>query len=234
MAENAYPFYGVETNETQFANWASLLAGSGIATGLAVTAGSGMSVNVAAGTALIRGVYYENTATKNLAIEAAPASGTRTDGVVLRLDQTANTVTAVVKSGSTAVTQNDTTWEVLIATVAVSAGTAAITSGMITLRKPRIGLRVFDYTNVADRPAGVSGIPALAINTSTKMIDLWNGSAWSNLLDAANLSGVVPLSKGGTGATTRVAALNALGIFPQSTDPGHSAGRIWIKTPLRR
>lgn len=40
-----------------------------------------------------------------------------------------------------------------------------------------------------------------------------------------------PINRGGTGATTAAAALRALGIYVQATDPGHANGRIWIKIP---
>lgn len=40
-----------------------------------------------------------------------------------------------------------------------------------------------------------------------------------------------PVNKGGTGATTAVQALRNLGVYVQSTDPGHSNGRLWIKVP---
>lgn len=40
-----------------------------------------------------------------------------------------------------------------------------------------------------------------------------------------------PVNRGGTGATTAVEALRNLGIYVQSTDPGHANGRVWIKIP---
>ena len=40
-----------------------------------------------------------------------------------------------------------------------------------------------------------------------------------------------PVNRGGTGATNSVQALKNLGIFVQSTDPGHANGRVWIKIP---
>lgn len=40
-----------------------------------------------------------------------------------------------------------------------------------------------------------------------------------------------PVSRGGTGATSPGDALKNLGIYVQSTDPGHANGRIWIKIP---
>lgn len=40
-----------------------------------------------------------------------------------------------------------------------------------------------------------------------------------------------PVNRGGTGATSANQALRNLGIYVQSTDPGHANGRIWIKIP---
>src|SRR5687768_16046540 len=123
MAEQSWPFYGAETNETQFSQWARTLGDSGIATGLALTAPGGMAVGVGVGNGLVRGVYYNNDAVKSLAIGAAPgtAGQTRLDAIVLRLDQTANTIVAAVKAGTAntsggalpALTQTETTFELL-------------------------------------------------------------------------------------------------------------------------
>ena len=40
-----------------------------------------------------------------------------------------------------------------------------------------------------------------------------------------------PVARGGTGATTGLAALRNLGIYVQAADPGHANGRVWIKIP---
>ena len=73
--------------------------------GLAVTAGEGLSVNVAIGAASIRGHWYKNTAIKNLELAAAPTgSSARYDLIVLRLDntqtQSARTCYLAVKTGT--------------------------------------------------------------------------------------------------------------------------------------
>lgn len=237
MAEASWPFYGVETNETQFSKWARALAFSGIASGLALTPGTGMQVVLGIGSGLVRGVYYENDAVKNLAIGAAPAAGlTRLDAVVLRLDQTANTITAVVKAGTAnnsggalpALTQNETTWELLIGIVTVASGTAAITTPMINALKPSTGLRVYPY-ETGKRPTPSEDV-ALGIDLTTKRFELWAGAAWVNLMDFALFAGSLPIAKGGTGATTAKAARAALGIYVQPTEPagGPVKGRVWI------
>lgn len=237
MTEASWPFYGAETNETQFSKWASTLVESGIASGLGITAGSGMQVLLALGSAIVRGVYYENvTAAKELAVGAAPASGqTRRDYVILRLDQTGDEITALVKAGTAntsggtlpALTQNATTWEIALAIITVTAGTAAITNAMIDELKPTTGLRVLPYAT-ADRPTPASGRPAIGLDLTAKRIELWDGGAWSNLFSLDNMTGTLPFSKGGTGQQTAKAALQALGIYVQPTAPGHAKGRVWI------
>lgn len=237
MAEASWPFYGVETNETQFSKWARTLAFSGISTGLALTAGTGLQVVLGIGSGLVRGIYYENDAPKNLAIGAAPAAGqTRLDAIILRLDQVANTITAVVKPGTAntdggalpALTQNETTWELLIGIVTVAAGTAAITTGMINALRPSIGLRVYPYST-AKKPTPAEEF-ALGIDTDLKRLELWIGGAWVNLSAFTNMAGVLGISQGGTGQATAKAALNALGVFIQPTEPagGPVAGRMWV------
>lgn len=236
MAEASWPFYGVETNETQFSKWARTLVNSGISSGLAVVAGTGLQVLVAIGSAVVRGVYYENDAQRALAIGAAPAAGnTRLDAVVLRLDQTANTITVAVKAGTAnnsggalpALTQNETTWEMLIATVTVASGTATINNGMILEHRPSTGLRVLNYDSDARRPTPADPV-ALGLQTTAKRLDLWIGGAWVSLLDVANLTGILPPEKGGTGAASAKAGLRALGIYVQPTAPAHAVGRVWI------
>lgn len=235
MAENAWPFYGAETNETQFSKWARTLGYSGVNSGLAISPGSGMAVVVGSGTALLRGVYYESTANKTLTVGASPGSGTRKDAVILRLDQTANTITAAIKAGSAnasggtlpSLTQTETTWELLIGEISVGAGSAAVTSGAIKQALPSIGLRVLHYPDEARRPTPDDAV-ALGINYGTKSLEIYAGGSWSSLQDVGLLSGTVPASKGGTGATSEKAALQALGLYVQPTAPAHKKGRVWV------
>ena len=67
-----------------------------------VTAGTGMSVSVAAGRAWIEGYLYLLDTAKTLTIANADASNERRDIVVLRLDLTARTITVQVVTGTPA------------------------------------------------------------------------------------------------------------------------------------
>lgn len=237
MAEASWPFYGTETNEVQFSKWASTLVESGIVSGLAIAPGTGMAVTVGVGSAIVRGVFYENTAARTLAVSAAPSAAgqTRRDLVILRLDQTANAITALVRAGTAntsggalpPLTQNDTTWEIGLAIITVANGTAAISSPLITPLRPTTGLRVLPYVT-SDRPTPGAGVTALGLDITARRLELWNGSSWVSLFDFANISGTVPVNQGGTGVTTLRAAREALDIFVQPTAPAHKRGRIWI------
>lgn len=241
MAESSFPFYGVDTSEAQFAKWASTLIESGVDTGLAITAGSGMQVLVAAGVGIVRGVYYENTASLALAIGTAPATAgqTRKDAVILRLDQTANSIVLAIKPGTAntsggslpALTQNDTTWETLIGTVTVANGTSSITTAMITDLKPSTGQRVLVYT-AATRPTPTDQI-ALGLDTTNKRLEMWIVSTWYPLNQLDDMTGTLSVGNGGTGVTTLKALRQALDIYVQTSAPGHKAGRVYINgTPL--
>jgi len=198
MAETSLPFENTDVSESQFAKWARAIVGNGIVEGLTVTAGSGMQTLVATGTAMVRGVFYENDASKPLTISSAPATGnTRLDLVVLRLDFTANTLLAVVKNGTAntsggtlpALTQTDTVWEHPIEKITVAAGTAAITGGMLQALDSDVGQRVVTYADDASRVAPLNA-PAIGLNRSTKVLSLWDGATWVDLNTSVAWAGI--------------------------------------------
>lgn len=236
MAENSWPFYGVESTETQFSKLMRAMADSGITSGLAIAPSSGMGVGVASGFALVRGLAYENTSTKTLTHSAAPAAGqTRLDQYILKLDQTANTISALIKAGTAntsggalpSLQQDETIYEFPIGHATVASGTAAITAGMITEYRPSPGQRILVNTQ-ARRPTASSANGALFFNTTTKHLEWSDGTNWVDLFDLSNTSGTLPVNRGGTGQITAKAALQALGIYVQPTAPAHVKGRVWI------
>lgn len=109
MAESSWPFEDIDVSETQFSLWANAISGgSGVLPSggnLEVTGdNSGMQVRVAAGRALVRGHFYDNSIQATLAITSA-GTNTRKDAVVLELDAANNGIVLKVVQG-TAVASN--------------------------------------------------------------------------------------------------------------------------------
>ena len=165
MAQTSWPFDGIDTTETQFSQWSRNIGegvkGSFNTTDLKVTApGTGMTVSVAAGQALVRGHYYANDAALTLSIATANATNPRIDAVVLTLDPVANTITAGVVTGTAAatpvaptLTQTDAgTYQLLLGYVAVAAATATISAANVTDARTFLGQGWFS-TPVQDKSA---------------------------------------------------------------------------------
>lgn len=72
---------------------------AGVGGQLQVSSGGVGFANVAAGEAFVQGFWYKNDAVKSLPISANAGATARVDLVVLRLDRTGNSLTAVVKEG---------------------------------------------------------------------------------------------------------------------------------------
>jgi hypothetical protein len=138
MAQTSWPFENIDTSETQFSLWARNL-GQGVLAGklneLESSAdGSGMTIKVESGQALVRGHFYDSTSEETLTIAAANVSNPRVDAVVLRLDPTANSILLTVIEGTPAtspvlpaLTQTDGgVYDLLIASVNVPAAAVVI------------------------------------------------------------------------------------------------------------
>jgi hypothetical protein len=69
------------------------------------------------------------------------------------------------------------------------------------------------------------------VNSESETITEWTLKYFASIGRALDETpGTLSISKGGTGATTAMAALNALGIFVQPDAPANVAGRVWIKS----
>ena len=102
--------------------------------GLAVTAGTGLSVSVAAGKAFIGQKWIRNDAALTLTIGAASTSYARIDAVVVRRNNSTRTCEIAVKSGTPAaspeapsMTRTDATYEMALAYVNVAANATSVT-----------------------------------------------------------------------------------------------------------
>lgn len=143
MAETYFPFAAVPVYQAQ---WSSMLK-SVISDGAALAAdllpfgdSTGMQVKVPAGSGWVQGFFYNNSATKVLAIGANSSGNPRIDLVVLSCDEVAGTITAIILAGTPApspvapaLTQVvGGTWQISLASVAVANGAATITAGNVT------------------------------------------------------------------------------------------------------
>ncbi len=164
MAQSSFPFEGIDTTETQFSQMFRHLQdgvnGTYGGTELTVAAGAGLTVDVQAGQAMVRGHYYISTAVENRALATADATNPRLDMVVLRLDPVLNSIIVAVKTGTPAgspvapaLVQTDSgVWEMALATVLVPA-LAGVPSTVSDLRE-FMGTRISLWTD-ATRPTTV-------------------------------------------------------------------------------
>lgn len=224
MAQSSFPFQAVDTTETQYSQLFRLLTprGHGIngvpgdTTLKAAANSSGMNVTVTAGQAIVRGHMYISTATETLTI-AASESNPRIDTIVLTLDPVANSIILAVVKGTAAVspvaptlTQTDSAnYQFPLANVAVSASATTISAGNVTDRREFL----YDVWTTVTRPTPRLGL--LGVNTTTNQVEWYNGTTWVDVaptaLDASVITtGLLPISRGGTGAATVSAARAAL------------------------
>ncbi|ADU25697.1 gp53-like domain-containing protein [Ethanoligenens harbinense] len=104
------------------------LTTSGIIGGYQVTApSSGMTVNVAAGSAILNGVLTTDDTTQAVPVPTNTGGNARTDAIVLQIDATAMTTTVVDVPGATTEAAN----QILLAVVTVPAGASSIVAGNI-------------------------------------------------------------------------------------------------------
>lgn len=247
MTLTAYPFDSQNITEADYGQ----LIGAGLATGVVgtptqnhfkVVAGSGMGLVVTAvsgaSLALIRGHAVLMTANEPVTVATASAAA-RVDLVVLRMDYATNAIAPAIRAGTSgSTTPPSPVWgtggiyEFPLATVAVNAGVATIVAANIVDKRQYAGSTIGAWPQ-AQRP---TGRPALGYNLDTQVWEAtFNGTAWITISQSDHTldshEGVLRLSKGGTGASNSNEALKNLGIFAQSTNPGHAYGRIWVKTP---
>lgn len=189
MAESSFPFENADTTEEQFSRLFARLADNGVASGLTVSASGGMNLAVATGSAIVQGFFYENlTTAKTLTVSTANGTYQRKDYVILKLDLAANSVTAQVKAGSAdagggtlpTLTQTASVWEYPIAVITVPAGAVSLVSGNVENWLDRQSSRVFTYSSTAQRGRipTLNGEVVIGINTATRILEIWNGSAW--------------------------------------------------------
>jgi hypothetical protein len=196
VAITSYPFDAQSITETDYSRLFREFQETGVADGVGGSAfytyadGTGMTVKVSPGFAIVRGHAIYSTATETLTVAASNTSA-RVDRVVLKLDPAANSITVAVKTGTAGsstpptLTQTDTgVWEFGLATVAVGANVTSISAASVTGERKFLGNSVGGWTT-ATRPDSPR-IGRLGFNQSTSTWEFWNGTAWASLVAAVD------------------------------------------------
>ncbi|GAA3473898.1 hypothetical protein GCM10018965_084510 [Nonomuraea roseola] len=154
MSERSFPFDG-SVGYLSDEDWSQLariwqedgvIAATHGGTELKVKSGSVPDeIIVSAGRAHIRGFYYVNDADLGLVLNLNTGTSARYDLVVLRLDVSLNTVTAVIKEGvpgspEPVLTQNESVFEIPLARLTVPANSAPVST--FVDRRQFIGRRI--------------------------------------------------------------------------------------------
>ena len=191
MALTSYPFDGQDTTESEYTLLFRELQDTGIADtfggpGFQVSAnGSGMTVTVQPGFAIVRGHAVSSTAVETLTIPAADAAQ-RQDRIMLRLDPAANAITLAVSQGpaggtAPGQTQTDTgIYEKSLAVVTVGANVTSIDASKVFDERKFLGSRIGCWTTSL-RPLSPR-TARLGLNSSTGKWEYWNGTVWTNLV----------------------------------------------------
>jgi hypothetical protein len=116
-------------------NWPTI----GVTAGLVVTAGTGMTISVSKGGAVIQGHFFTLDAAQSLTVLPADPTYNRIDLVVVHLDWAKGDMSLSVIKGTAAdiyspaqITTNDSVWEIPLAEIVVNTGVSSITSTNIT------------------------------------------------------------------------------------------------------
>lgn len=204
MAQSYWPFSGVDATETQWSQLFRRLQSTGVwgdpgDTQCQVAAATGLNLTVKAGYALVRGHMYYNSSDLTVTLVAGEAQA-RIDIIVLRLDPTANTITAAIVKGTAsaspvapALSQTDAdVYELELARIAVAASASSIVSGNITDTRQFMGLVYGTWTTLQRPTSPRLGQPGF--NSTLGYHEFWNGTTWKrntvpDTIDAATVGG---------------------------------------------
>lgn len=103
---------------------------------LKVIPGTGLSVIVTAGWAMINGAYYHNDSDKVITIPANTQSSSRIDSIKLRYSEADRSIIAGGYTGDTTVTRGDSIYDLKLAEVTVTPGAVTITAANILDTRP--------------------------------------------------------------------------------------------------
>src|SRR6478735_3605278 len=197
MAVTGYPYETDDTTETQYSRILRESQDDGVAASQGSGAlapsipGGNMRVNVADGILWGAGRLLEVTGGAEY-VQLPTDAALRTYFIVGRWNMTTNTTSLGYVQGAAGgalpvLTQTDLIWEVPIAQVAVTAGAAALTAGMLTDQRRWVGHR-FGIWTTALRPVNPRK-GRLGLNLTTGLVEYATGLASPN--DWANLGALV-------------------------------------------
>ncbi|QPX61875.1 minor tail protein [Microbacterium phage DannyDe] len=231
MTMTSWPYVAQDTTDIEYGRlFREMAASDGMVgsfgdTTLRVTGdSSGRQVKMASGSAILRGYMFYSTAVETIAI-AANAGAARVDLIVLELNLSAPTVAERILpkvlqgvSGSStppSVTQTDTgIYQIPLATVAVANGAAVINAGDVVDVRSWMDQKYGTWTT-ARRPVSPRKYK-LGFNETLGVWEYHNGSTWVSLsavdLGSSQVSGVLPIAKGGTGGSSQANARTALSV----------------------
>ncbi len=237
MAEH-FRFFNSTENDVreylaaEFAEYFSRFLSDGLYTengqaGFRVIPGTGLTVQVAAGYAFVRGYMYHNDAPLELSLESSDSVLKRMDRVVLRFDEVGREIRLVVKTGTfasspvaPALEETATIKELGLAQVLAGAGATSITTGNITDER---------LTSACGLVSSIITIPA------QEMWDVWNGAlddiqaAWDQQSDDIDTDWDVLK---GAWQSWFQNVQNDLGVrvmVGEAEPPGLQTGDLWLK-----
>ncbi|WP_326554680.1 hypothetical protein [Micromonospora sp. NBC_01813] len=226
MAITAFPFDTQDTSESDYSRLMGEAVDDGIVgsqgtAGFQVSAGAGMTIVAAAGSAVLRGFMGYTTGTEGpVQLSNGDSSYPRIDRAVLRLDRTNNNVIFTVKQGAAAqtpappsLTQTDTgIHEIPLARLEIPSGAGTVLSSYIVDERQFVGSTTGAWTTTG-RPASPRK-GKLGFNVTRGAWEYHNGSTWVDLLPST-----VP----------NATKWNNYGLIVQSAQPAVAANTIWIQ-----
>jgi len=250
MTMTSWPYVAQDTTDIEYGRlFREMAASDGMAGSfgdntLRVTGdASGRQVKMATGSAILRGYMFYSTAIETIPV-AAPSAAARVDLVILELNLSAplvaNRILPKVLQGTSgspnppALTQTETgIYQIALATVAVGPGITVINANDVVDVRSWMDQKYGAWTTNR-RPVSPRKYK-LGFNETLGTWEYHDGAGWVSLsavnLEASSVTGVLPVSKGGLGATTQKTQREALGFYIQSAQPAYADDRVWIKKP---
>ena len=136
--------YDRQYNASDFSEYFSAFIGNGVfptvnQSGMMVSVGNGLSVNVNIGTGFINGYFINNATMTNIQLATANSSYSRIDNIVMQLSLINREITLIAIEGTPSsnpsppvLVQNSTTVQLCLATVEVGANVTSLTKASIT------------------------------------------------------------------------------------------------------